>query len=191
MYIKNVDLNVIRDGCYILKSCLRCSNGIFSTGTEVKISLLRQGNLSNIYAVESADAYDYLHLNKEISAEEWTDKMLEEDAISTIRYETVTNDYETTQRKLWHKHNIEENFIMAIFYVSIAFCVFTMIMSRSDVWDFTIRLLMFAVEFILILVLLTVSRNSQIKELDDLRDSRNQEFNEILLSGEAALQKGK
>lgn len=178
MYIKNSNLNVISDGCYILKQDLRCSNGTFLAGTKVKISLIRQGTLSNVYEIKSADADDNLYLDEQISAKEWADKMLEEDTNSTTRYQAIINDYDKTMQSIDHSNSIKESIYLALLIVLfiIGFLGFFGTMNKVTLgveWVFGM---------ILGAVLIHISKNAYYKDLDKLRDNKEQQCHDILAS---------
>lgn len=178
MYIKNSDLNVICNGCYILKQDLKCSNGTYLAGTKVKISLIRQGNLSNVYEIKSADADDNLYLNEQISAKEWADKMLEEDTNSTTKYQAVSDDYDKTMQSIDHSFSIKENIYLALLIIMfiVGFLGFLGTMNKVILgfeWVFGM---------ILGAILLHISKNKYYNDLDKLRDNKEQQCHDILAS---------
>ena len=185
MYIMNKDLNVIKEGCYILKQDLQCGRGIFTAGSRVRITRFScdDNSTHRAYHVESAGDDDFLYLDKKVPIADWIGKMLTEDAKATSDYQSLVDNFEKTRSTAIHKDDIKERWLWVVYIVvsviGIAGCVLA---AREGIASVLVAVFKFTVGVLLTIALQEVYRHNYAKTMDTMRDTFDKQCDEILTS---------
>lgn len=181
MYIKSENLNCIEGKCYVLKRDLICNHGTFTAGSRVRIErLVSDDDYSHCaYSVKSADGCDKILLDREISIERWAEDMIAEDIESTLKYQTVIENFERALQSMLRRNNIKESFYMVLFIVLFVVGCFGIISTLNKVIGFE-----WVIGMILSGVLIHISNNAYYNIMDELWDSKEQKCHNILASKE-------
>ena len=188
MYVKRESLECQRleEKCYILKRDLKCIHGTFTVGSRVRIerSYIGDSQRYNSYSIESADGYDELHLDRNISIEKWSEDMLTDDIESTLKYQTIDENFEQAKQSLIRIDSIKETCLWVLFAVMFIVGGFGFIMTTGGQMNFVVAFAKWAIGIILAGTLLEISNSAFFVALNKLRDSRDQQCHDILASKE-------